>query len=163
MCTYGSQTYGADAVSRIEKIHGCLPKESTPLPVTDCHPELDTTPLLGLDDHRKFLILLGMLQWLVILGRPELCQLVSSLNQFGACPMEGHLDLAVRSFGYVKTTINVHIAIDSRLMEVAHAHPNFKMIIPDFIRDYPDAKEELDPGFFCSLWPSHRNHIPGGL
>ena len=77
--------------------------------------------------------------------------------------MEGPLDLAVRSFGYVKTTINVHIAIDSRLMEVAHAHPNFKMIIPDFIRDYPDAKEELDPGFSCSLWPRHRNHIPGGL
>ena len=73
MCTYGSRTYAADAVSRIEKIHGCLPKESTPLPVTDCHPEFDTTPLLGLDDHRKFRMLLGMLQWLVILGRPELC------------------------------------------------------------------------------------------
>ena len=41
--------------------------------------------------------------------------------------------------GYVKTKINVHIAIDSRLKEVAHAHLNFKMIIPDFIWDYPDA------------------------
>ena len=29
---------------------------------------------------------------------------VSSLNRFGAYPLEGHLDLAVYCFGYVKTT-----------------------------------------------------------
>ena len=108
-------------------------------------------------------MLRGMLQWLVIIGRPELCQLVSSLNRFGACPREGHLDLAVRSFGYVKTTINKQIAIDSRPLDFARANPNFKKLIPDFIQDYPDAKEELDPGFSCSFWLCHRNHIPGGL
>jgi hypothetical protein len=147
MWIYGSQTYATDAVARVERLYGCLPKGSTPLPVTDCHPEMDTTPLLGLDNHCKFQMLLGMLQWLVILGRPELCQLISSLNRFGACPREGYLDLAVRSFGYVKTTINKQIAIDSRPLEFARANPDFKKLIPDIIQDHPDAKEELDPGF----------------
>ena len=47
-------------------------------------------------------MLLRMLQWMVTTGKPEICQLVVSLNHFGAYPREGHLDLDVRDFGYVK-------------------------------------------------------------
>ena len=79
--TYGGATYTKEAITRVERIFGCLPKQSTPLPVTDCHPEVDTSPLLGLEDHRKFQMLLGMLQWLVTICRPDLCCLVSSSNQ----------------------------------------------------------------------------------
>ena len=138
----------------MERIYGCLSKESTLIPVTDCHPELDGTPLLGIDDHRKFQMLLGMLQWMVTISNPELFQAVSSLNRFGACPCEGHLDLAVKCFSYVKTTINKKITIDSRPMQFDRTAPNFKKLIPDFIKDYPDAIEDMDPSFpsfFVSL------------
>ena len=84
--TYGADTYTKHAIDHIERLYGCLPKESTALPVKDCHPELDTSPLLGLDDHRKFQMLLGMLQWLVTIARPDLYHIVSSLNWFGTCP-----------------------------------------------------------------------------
>jgi len=151
--TYGCQTYSKEAVSRVERMFGCLPKEKTPLPTTDCHPEMDESPLLGLDDHRKFQMLLGMLQWLVTIGRPDLCNVVSSLSRFGACPRETHLDLAIRVFGFIKTTINVQIAIDHRPMNFARNEPDFKTLIPDFLKDYPDAKEELDPGFPPSFGP----------
>ena len=97
-------------------------------------------------------MLLGMLQWMVTIGKPELCQLVSSLNRFGACPREGHLDLAIRSFGYIKTTLNKQIAIDSRPMVFTRHNPVEKLI-PDFLKDYPDAKEELDPSFSQSFGP----------
>ena len=117
------------------------------MPVTDCHPELDTSSLLGLDDHRNYQMLLGMLQWMITIGKPELCQCVSSLNRFGACPRQGHLDLAVRAFGYIKTTLTKQIAIDSRPMQFTRSSPNFKKLIPDFLKDYDGAKEELDPGF----------------
>ena len=123
--TYGCQTYSKEAVARVERIYGCLPKEGTPLPVKECHPEMDTSPLLGLDDHRKFQMLLGMLQWLVTIGRPDLCTVVSSLNRFGACPREFHLDLAVRCFGFIKTTINKQIAIDHRPMKYTRDDPNY--------------------------------------
>ena len=63
--TYGGRTYTKDAITRVERIFGCLPKQSTPLPITDCDPEVDTSPLFGLEDHRKYQMLLGMLQWLV--------------------------------------------------------------------------------------------------
>ena len=86
------------------------------MPITDCHPELDTLSLLGLDDHRNYQMLLGMLHWMVIIGKPELCPCVSSLNRFVANPREGHLDLAVCAFGYIKTTLTKQIAIDSRPM-----------------------------------------------
>ena len=70
---------------------GTLEKESTPLPIDDTHPELDESPLLGLNDHRKFQMLLGMLQWIVTVGKPELSATVASLNRFGVCPCERHL------------------------------------------------------------------------
>ena len=117
MGTYGVHKYAKEVVSHIEHIYGCLPKESTPMPVTEWHPELDNTPLLGIDDHRKFQMLLGMLQWMVTIGRSELCQVFSSLTLFGVCPREVHLDLVVRCFGYVKTTQDKQVAIDSRTMQ----------------------------------------------
>ena len=59
---YGGSTYTKDAISHVERIYGCLAKVSTPLPVTDCHPELDESPLLELDNHRKYQTILGMIQ-----------------------------------------------------------------------------------------------------
>ena len=66
--------------------------------VTYCHPELDDIPLLGLDNHRMFYMLRGMLQYMVAIGKPELYQVVSSLNRFGEWPRESQLDLVVRFF-----------------------------------------------------------------
>ncbi len=151
--TYGGRTYTKDAVDRVEWIYGCLAKVSTPLLVTDCHPELDESPLLGLDDHRKFQMLLGMLQWLVMICRPDLCHLVSSLNRFGAYPRQTHLDLAVRAFGYLKQAPDPQICIDYKPMLFTRTKPEFSKLIPDFKLDYPDAKEEEDPGFPLAFGP----------
>ena len=151
--TYGGKTYTKEAITRVERIFGCLPKQSTPLPIADCHPEVDTSPLLGLEDHRKYQMLLGMLQWLVTICRPDLCCLVSSLNRFGACPRENHLNLAVRAFGYLKTVPNPQIAIDHKPMKFKRTKPDYDAIKQDFLEDYPDAKEEMDPSFPLPFGP----------
>ena len=78
---------------------------------------------------------------MVTIGKPELFYAVLSLNCFGACPRESHLDLAVRCFGYVKTTISKQIAIDSRPMKFDRTASNFQKLIHDFVKDYPDAIE----------------------
>ena len=52
--TFGTKTYTDEALSRVERIFGTLRHKSTPLPVEDCHPELDESPQLNLDGHRKF-------------------------------------------------------------------------------------------------------------
>ena len=82
------------------------------------------------------------------IGRPDLSQVVTSLNHFGAAPHgEGHLKLALRAFGYIKQTPNKVIAIDSRPLPINRTAPDFDKLIPDFLQDYPDAKEEMASHF----------------
>ena len=159
MWTHSGTTYTNEAIGRVERIYGTLPKESTPLPVTELHPELDTSPLLGLDDHRKYQMLLGMLQWLVTICRPDLCNVVASLNRFGACPRETHLDLAVRAFGYLKQVTDPRIAIDHRPLVFDRSEPQYEKLIPDFLKDYPHAKEEVDSKFPPSIWVCDGVHM----
>ena len=123
------------------------------MPATDCRPELDTSHLLGLDDHHKYQMLLGMLHWMVTAGKPELCQLVSSMSRVGAYPRQDNSDLAVRSFGYVKTTLNNQITINSRSMLFQRPNSKFKNLISDFLKDYPEDKEKLDPGLCKAFGP----------
>ena len=78
---------------------------------------------------------------------------MSSLNRFGACPREFHLDLAVRAFGYLKQVPDPKIGIDYRPMKFNRTSPKFEKLRPDFLEDYPDAKEELDPSFPKSFGP----------
>ena len=72
--------------------------------------------------------------------------MVLSLNRFGACPREGHLDLAVRCFRYVKA-INKKIDIDSRPIKFIRTTPKFVKLIPDLLKDYSDVTEDMDPSF----------------
>ena len=61
MCTYGCHTYVKEAIAKVERMFGTLTKESTPMPVDDCHPELDASSLLGLNDICIFQMVLRML------------------------------------------------------------------------------------------------------
>ena len=132
--TYCVHTYVKEPDAHMEGVYGYLPKKSTPMLVTECYPELDVTPLLFIDDHCKFQMLLGILQSMVTIGKPELFQITSSLNYFGACPCEGHLDLAVRCFGYAKTTIHKKIDMNSISMQVNRTTPNITKLVPGYIR-----------------------------
>lgn len=65
---------------------GTLKKVKTPLPVDCPCLEEDKSPLLKLKEHRQFQCLLGILQWLHTIARPELGPLMANLNRFGTCP-----------------------------------------------------------------------------
>ena len=124
MWTYGISTYKNYAVARAERIYEYLSKVSTSLPTTDCHLETDKFPILKLDYHMQYQILVGMLQQIVFIGRPELIQLVTSLNRFGACLREAHLDIVVRAFGYLRTTLHKVIVIATIRFIRQPAKPN---------------------------------------
>jgi hypothetical protein len=62
-------------------------------------------------------MLLGMLQQMVTIGRPDLCHGVALLNRFGACSREYHLKLALGMFEYLKYFPKRQIAIDARPLE----------------------------------------------
>ena len=128
--TYNCKTYEKEALQKAVAILGSFPKRKTPLPVTDCHPEMDQSPLLDLKHHRDFQVLIGMLQWNFSIGRPEIGHALASLNRFGACPRETHLELIKHVYGYLLYTQNEsrNIAIDSNPMEYERHEPDYKVI-----------------------------------
>ena len=109
----GCKKYLKEAIRRIESMFGTLSKHDTPMVAGD-HPEMDTSPLLDDKGHKQYQMLIGILNWIVILGRLDVCYAVSSLSRFVACPLEGHLERALYIFGYLKKKQNRRVTIDSR-------------------------------------------------
>ena len=100
------------------RLFGNKPKQaySSPLEHGD-HPELDTSEELGPDDLKVFQTLIGVLQWVVSLGRWDIQTAVMTLSKFRAAPRVGHLDRAKRIFGY--------------LLKMRHACLRFRTELPD--------------------------------
>ena len=100
-----------------------LPKKfKTPLEKND-HPEVDTSDLLGPEGIKKYLTMIGQLQWLVALGRFDIFSAVTTMSRFRSAPREGHLERMKRMFGYI--------------LETKHAGIRVRTEIPDFSA-YPD-------------------------
>jgi hypothetical protein len=77
------------------------PKQcSSPLP-SDDHPELDDTILIDCLGITIYMSLVGMLQWLITLGRLDVMQAVTAMSAFRCAPRQGHMDRAKRIYGYV--------------------------------------------------------------
>ena len=54
---------------------------------------------------------------------------------------------SLRFLDMSKMTLHQVLAIDSRPKQFKRSSPDFSKLIVNFLKDYPDAKEELDPGF----------------
>ena len=97
----GCQKYLKEALVRVESIMGIkLLKRNRPIEVGDL-PEEDDSKVLNDIDHKKFQMLIGMLNWLVNIGRLDIAFATSSLSRFTACPRQGHLDRANQVFEYL--------------------------------------------------------------
>ena len=65
-------------------------------------PELDVTPELNSTDATYYQSLIGILRWMVELGRIDICLEVSMMSSHLALPREGHLEQVLHIFGYLK-------------------------------------------------------------
>jgi hypothetical protein len=140
----GCKRYLKEALSRVETMFGILTKKSVPLPGGD-HPEMDTSAVLNDDEHRKFQMLIGMLNWIVSIGRFDVAHATSSLARFTSCPRKGHLDRALLVFGYLKNRDNRRIVVDSRDPIFEGGEDAFsKNYQEELSSAYPDAAEEID-------------------
>ena len=140
----GCKKYLSEALSKVQEMFGPISKESTPLPSND-HPEEDTSEILNAHKHRRFQMLIGMLNWIVSIGRFDVAYAVASMARFVACPREGHLKRAVRIFGYLKKHPNRRIKIDSRDPEYVGSEEVWKVDLSLELQGcYPDAFEEID-------------------
>jgi hypothetical protein len=78
----------------------------------DYEPELDESKLLNPDLALWYALLIGMLQWMVKIGRVDIITEVLLMASQMAMPREGHLDAILHIFGFLRRKYNSRMAFD---------------------------------------------------
>jgi hypothetical protein len=144
MYAVGCKRYIQESLRRVAAEFGMPMKESVPLPQDD-HSELDTTPLLNDHQHKKYQMLIGMLNWIVGIGRFDIAHATNQLARFSSCPREGHMKRALRVFGYLRRRKNRRILIDSRDPIIAGVDfSGGDKLAGEMGKEYPGAAEMID-------------------
>ena len=114
--SFSSSQYVQAAVTNVEKYlklrDQSLPKKATSPFRGDYRPEVDITPELTLSDAAYYQSLIGVLRWIVELGRIDITCEVSEMASMMAMPREGHLDQLFHMFGYLKIKHNAEMVFD---------------------------------------------------
>jgi hypothetical protein len=86
-----------------EKLAGkySIPARADNLFPVDYDPSTDQSDLLNSDCSSFYQHLIGVMIWMVELGRIDIATEVSMLSSYLACPHEGHLENALHVIGYL--------------------------------------------------------------
>ena len=114
--TFSSSQYVKGAVANVESYlkerNQKLPsRASTPLSI-GYRPEIDTSDELNDADASYYQSLIGILRWMVELGRVDLTCEVSMMSSHMAMPREGHLSQLLHIFAYLKKCHNSELVFD---------------------------------------------------
>jgi len=103
-------------------------------------PELDVTPLLPPEKAQYFQNLIGILRWIIELGRLDIHVHVAMLSSFLAAPREGHLQETFHIFSYLKRYKKSTMVFDDTLPSVTNVYFQDSADWSDF---YGDAQEKV--------------------
>ena len=140
-----SSKYVQEAVSNVEKRlkekNLNLPKRATTPFATGYVPEADVSTLLDPSEANYFQSLIGILRWMVELGRVDIITEVSMLSSYLAAPRQGHMEAVYNIFGYLKRKHNAVLVFDPSYPDIDES--NFKTCNwKDF---YGEVKEAIPP------------------
>ena len=104
-------------------------------------PELDSSPELNGADGAYYQSLIGILRWIVKLGRIDILYKVSMMSPHLALPREGHLAQVFHIFTYLKKHHNSALVFDPSYPDVnIDTFPKH-----DWKKFYGDVKEAIPP------------------
>ena len=86
-------------------------KAETPMK-TSYRPELDITPVLDPIMAAYYMSLIGILRWMVELGRVDICLEVSMMSSHMAMPREGHIEQLFHIFSHLSKYHNTEMVFD---------------------------------------------------
>ena len=115
--SFSSNQYVKAAVSNVKDYvskynHLKMPKHcNTPL-TTSYRPELDVSPELPLHEASYYMSLIGILRWIMELGRVDICLEVSMMSSHVTLPREGHLQQVFHIFSYLDKFDNTELVFD---------------------------------------------------
>ena len=104
-------------------------------------PELDVSPELGAAQANYYQNLIGVLRWMVELGRIDIHTEVALLSRYLAAPRRGHLEQAFHIFAYLDQIGKSRIVFDSTEPDISEA----RFVKADWKEFYPDAEEPISP------------------
>lgn len=133
-----SQSYVKEAIRNVNnwlsKRDESLKKKASSVLPPSYRPELDISPLCNDKDVQFYHSQIGVLRWMVELGRVDICCEVSMLASHSAMPRQGHLDAVLHVFAYLNSHDRSKIVFDPSYVE----HETTTR--PDWTDFYRDAK-----------------------
>ena len=105
-------------------------------------PDMDTTPELDPEAASYYNSIIGMMRWMVELGRVDIHTEISQLSTFLAMPRMGHMAAAVHVMSYLKIKHNSRLVLDPTYAPINY--DEFKQD-EDWTTFYQDAKEAIPP------------------
>ena len=134
-CCNNTQTY----LNELEGDRWKLPKKAANPFEMGYEPELDETPVLEPSLASWYQSLIGMLRWMVELGRVDIITEVSLMASCMAMPREGHLDMVLHMFAHLRDRYNSRMAFDPSYPDIDMN--DFKEC--DWKQFYGDVKEAI--------------------
>lgn len=118
---YGSEKYVKEALrvikKKLEPYGLSLKQKVRSVMPSDFRPELDNSPLLEDEEASFYMQAIGILRWIVELGRVDICCEVSMLAAYNACPREGHMEAAMHIFAYLSCHERSNIVFDDSYVD----------------------------------------------
>ena len=137
--------YVQEAIKNVElylQRKGMALRRGTKSPMTtNYRPECDISPELKPEDASYYQSLIGVLRWMVEMGRLDICCEVSMMSSHVAMPREGHLQQLFHMFSYLKAHHNARIVLDPTYPDIdatAFEKRNWKEF-------YGETREKLPP------------------
>ena len=117
-----SSQYVQNAVKNVEEYRhkqglGPLHKTKSPWP-SNYRPEMDITPELTPQQASYYQSLIGVLRWIVELGRVDIVMETSAMASMMALPREGHLKVVFQMFAFLKLRHNAVMVFDPTEPEI---------------------------------------------
>jgi Reverse transcriptase (RNA-dependent DNA polymerase) len=119
-----------------------LPKRASGPWLRDYRPELDESKELNHDMASEYQTQIGVLHWIVELGRIDIITEVSTLASYMANPREGHFDALLHVFAYLRDKHNARSVLDPTYPEINWSEFNDNH---DWKRFYGDIHEAIPP------------------
>ena len=137
-----AQTYIKQVAPKLAETVGKTEFHKARVPMDpDYYPELDESEFLnpqGISHYRSFI---GSANWVVTLGRFDICYALSSLSRYMMAPRKGHLDAMMKLFGYLRRTSDGQIPVD-----IGHAPIQDKAFYTGYAawtEFYEDTEEDI--------------------
>ena len=143
---FSSSQYVQEAVSNVKKFLQYLDGSILFMKINDplsngYRPELYSSPELDGSDGVYYQSFIGILRWMVKLGRIDICCEVSMMSSQLSLPREGHLDQVFHTFMYLKKHHNSDLVFEPSYPDVnIDTFPKH-----DRTKLYGDVKEAMPP------------------